>query len=240
MMQGEPPEAFAALTKRRIANEPIAYILGSQDFYGREFIVTPDVLIPRADSESVVEAALSANPSPKRVLDCGTGSGALLLTLIAECPDALGVGIDSSAAALEVAARNAAALDLAGRAQMMEKNWTTPSWADDLGQFDLIIANPPYVEENAELAADVRDHEPSQALFSGPEGLDDYRILIPQLPQLLTDTGVAVLEIGYVQAAAVTKIAAEQGFAAQVRQDLAGRDRAVILRLKLGKAESTG
>ncbi|KLI64903.1 peptide chain release factor N(5)-glutamine methyltransferase [Aurantiacibacter marinus] len=237
-MRDTAPGAFEALISRRAANEPVAYILGVQEFYGREFMVTPDVLIPRADSESVVQAALEAAPEPRRVLDCGTGSGALLLTLLAERSDARGVGIDSSPAALEVARRNAVALGVTQRAQMLEKDWTKAGWADAFGTFDLIIANPPYVEVDADLSPDVRAYEPPQALFSGPEGLDDYRILIPQLPQLLTETGVAVLEIGHMQAASVMKIASEQGFAADVRVDLAGRDRAIVLRLKLGKGES--
>lgn len=238
-MLDKPPEAFAALIKRRLAAEPIAYILGAQEFYGREFIVTPDVLIPRADSESVVEAALVAVPNPRRVLDCGTGSGALLLTLLAERPQAEGVGIESSSAALKIARANAASLGLSDRAQMLQADWTQAGWADDLGQFDLIIANPPYVEDTADLAPDVREYEPSQALFSGPEGLDDYRILIPQLPQLLTEKGVAVLEIGHMQAKSVSKIAEEQSFTAETRRDLAGRDRALVLRLRLGKGESS-
>ncbi|WP_340588614.1 peptide chain release factor N(5)-glutamine methyltransferase [Erythrobacter alti] len=238
-MAESAPDAFFSMVKRRAANEPVAHIIGKQEFYGREFIVTPDVLIPRPDSESVVQAALDAAPTPKRVLDCGTGSGALLLTLLAERPPAQGVGVDSSPAALEVAQRNALNLDMADRAQMLLADWTQPGWADNLGRFDLIIANPPYVEDDAELAPDVREYEPSRALFSGPEGLDDYRILIPQLPQLLTESGVAVLEIGHKQAAAVAKIAETQGFGTEAREDLAGRDRAIVLRLRLGKGESS-
>ncbi len=238
-MRDAPPEAFANLAGRRLAHEPVAYITGSQEFYGRAFKVSPDVLIPRPDSESVVDAALRAMPAPRRVLDCGTGSGALLLTILAECPEAEGTGIDSSSAALDIARENAAALGLATRTRMLEKDWTKAGWADDLGAYDLIIANPPYVEDAADLAADVREYEPSQALFSGPEGLDDYRILIPQLPKLLKESGVAVLEIGHMQAAAVSKIAEKQGFCAETGQDLAGRDRAIILRLRLGKGESS-
>jgi len=238
-MQDTPPAAFAALIERRFGQEPVAYIAGSQEFYGREFLVTPDVLIPRSDSESVVEAALEAVPALSRVLDCGTGSGALLLTLLAERPDARGVGVDSSPAALKVARANAEALGLADRAKMQQADWSQPGWADSLGRFDLVIANPPYVEEGADLAPDVREYEPSQALFSGPEGLDDYRILVPQLPHLLTESGVAVLEIGHSQASPVSKIAEEQGFNTQVRKDLGGRDRALVLRLRLGKGESS-
>ena len=137
------PDAFAALVERRAGHEPVAHILGRQEFFGRPFAVSRDVLIPRGDSESVVETALAAAPGARRVLDLGTGSGALLLTLLAELPDATGVGIDASAPALEVAWRNAEALGLAGRADLRPGDWTLPGWAHGLGQFDLIIANPP-------------------------------------------------------------------------------------------------
>ena len=229
-MDAPEPPAFAALVARRAGAEPVAYIVGEQEFWGRTFRVTPDVLIPRADSESVVAAALAACPSPARVLDCGTGSGALLLTVLAECPAALGTGIDRSPAALAVARANAAALGLAARATMHLADWHQPGWAADLGRFDLVLANPPYVEADAALAASVRDYEPGEALFAGPEGLDDYRALVPQLPALLTPGGVAVLEIGHRQAAAVSRIAGEAGFAASVQRDLGGRDRALVLR----------
>lgn len=234
-MQDEPPEHFAELVARRAACEPIAYIIGRQEFFGREFIVTPSVLIPRADSECVVEAALEACPRAGRVLDCGVGSGALLLTVLAEQADARGVGIDQSAGALAVARRNAAQLGLETRAQMLERDWTVPGWAEGLGQFDLILANPPYVEEGAELAASVRGFEPRAALFAGPDGLDDYRALIPQLPEILSPNGILVMEIGSTQSVAVRQIAEGCGFSAEVRQDLGGRPRAVIMRLGLGK-----
>lgn len=228
-MQDAMPPAFAALVERRAGHEPLAYITGWQEFFGRPFAVSPAVLIPRADSESVVLAALEAVPAPSRVLDCGTGSGALLLTVLAECPAAQGVGIDRSPGALAVAQANAAALGLADRTRIVAADWHAAGWADNLGQFDLILANPPYVEDHAPLDPTVRDHEPGEALFAGPEGLDDYRVLIPQLLALLAPGGVAVLEIGYTQAPAVALIAADAGFASQVRHDLGGRPRALIL-----------
>ena len=228
-MQGAVPPAFAALVERRARHEPLAYITGRQEFFGRPFAVSPAVLIPRADSESVVLAALEVVPAPARVLDCGTGSGALLLTVLAECPAAQGMGIDRSAGALAVAQANAAALGLADRADMVAADWHAAGWPARLGQFDLILANPPYVEDHARLDPTVRDHEPGEALFAGPEGLDDYRVLIPQLPALLAPGGMAVLEIGHTQAPAVALIAAAAGFAAQVRHDLGGRPRALIL-----------
>lgn len=227
---GDPvPPAFAALAERRAAHEPVAYILGHQDFYGRSFIVTPEVLIPRGDSESVVDAALDVMPEQGRVLDCGTGSGALLLTLLAERPGMEGAGIDNSLGALAVAAANAARLGVQDRARLLRRDWREEGWQADLGQFDLIIANPPYVESNADLAASVREYEPGAALFAGEEGLDDYRILIPQLRKLLEIGGAAILEIGATQAEAVSALARCAGFDITLRRDLAHRPRALLL-----------
>ncbi len=239
-MQGEVPAGFAVLVERRERHEPVAHIVGQQEFYGRPFAVSEHVLIPRSDSESVVEAALAAVPGATRVLDLGTGSGALLLTLLAELPQASGVGIERSEAAREIASRNAQDLGLADRACIQAGDWTTPGWAAGLGRFDLVISNPPYVEEAADLAPDVRYYEPAEALFAGSEGLDDYRVLIPGLPDLLTEDGAVVLEIGASQAKQVTEIARENGFSADIHQDLGNRDRALILRLRVGKGESTG
>ncbi|MEL1251623.1 peptide chain release factor N(5)-glutamine methyltransferase [Aurantiacibacter gilvus] len=256
----EVPARFAQLLARRLEREPVAYILGRQEFFGLEFAVSPDVLVPRADSECVVQVALDAAPDARRILDLGTGSGALLLALLSHLPQAEGIGIDASAQALLVAAANGvrhanmptgfaggdplAMPDMApradgGSARFVQRDWNQAGWADDLGRFDLVIANPPYVEDNAELDPDVRDFEPASALFAGAEGLDDYRVLVPQLPQLLADNGVAVLEIGALQAESVAEIARTHGFATELHQDLGGRDRALVLRLTLGKGESS-
>jgi release factor glutamine methyltransferase len=229
-MRDAVPASFAGLIARRLAHEPVAYILGEQEFYGLVLRVTPDVLIPRGDSEVLVGAALAARPDARAVLDCGTGSGALLLAVLAQLPDACGVGIDRSHAALAVASDNAARLGLAERAQMVVADWHQPDWAQHLGgPFDLILANPPYVEDAAVLDADVRHHEPSGALFAGAEGLDDYRVLIPQLPGLLGVRGAALIEIGHSQACAVSEIARSAGFTAQLHHDLAGRARVLQL-----------
>jgi len=234
-MQDAVPAGFAAMVERREKHEPVAYILGKKEFFGREFLVTPGVLIPRMDSESVVAAALEACPAPRHVLDCGVGSGALLLTVLAESPAAEGVGIDRSAKALMVASANAAQLGLAGRARLERRDWDEPGWAGDLGRFDLVLANPPYVEDDAPIAPAVRDWEPAGALFAGAEGLDAYRTLVPQLPALLAEDGVAVLEIGSTQAEQIAEIAAGSGFTSDLRRDLADRPRALVLRLGLGK-----
>ncbi|MCX7675785.1 MAG: peptide chain release factor N(5)-glutamine methyltransferase [Alteraurantiacibacter sp.] len=230
-MDAPAPAGFSRMVDRRSAHEPVAYITGAQDFYGLSLKVDKRVLIPRGDSECVVEAALAAAPHAASVLDCGTGSGALLLALLAYLPGARGVGIDASADALDVAKANAGTLGLADRARLALRDWTQDGWTDGLGTFDLVIANPPYVETGAPLDASVRDHEPAGALFAGPDGLADYRVLIPQLPALLAPGGVAVLEIGATQGASITAIAADAGFATDCRQDLGGRDRALILRL---------
>ncbi len=231
------PEGFAALLARRLDHEPVAYILGHQEFYGREFIVTPDVLIPRADSESVVAAALEAGTALRRVLDCGVGSGALLLTFLAERPGAEGIGIDNSPGALAIAAANAARLGLDCRSRILLRDWSEEGWQAGLGQFDLILANPPYVEADAALQPSVRRFEPAGALFAGKDGLDDYRLLIPQLPGLLSPNGIAVIEIGAQQADAVRQIAEQTGFSAALQKDLAGRARAFVLRFPLGKGD---
>ena len=226
----EAPASFAALVERRARYEPVAYITGSQDFYGRAFHVSSAVLIPRGDSETAVAAALETRPGARRVLDCGTGSGALLLTLLAELPEATGIGTDRSPAALAVAQGNAGALGLETRARFREADWTRPGWADGLGEFDIVIANPPYVEDSAQLDPAVRDYEPHGALFAGRDGLEDYRSLIPQLPALLAPDGVAVLEIGHEQDRAVSAIAGAAGFTCELRRDLAGRPRVLVLR----------
>ena len=220
--------AFDALVSRRAAREPVAHLLGVQEFFGLEFAVTPDTLIPRGDSETIVQAALDSARHDARVLDMGTGSGALLLAFLAERPAASGVGIDASAAALEVARGNGERLGLAARAQFGQASWLDQGWADALGRFDLILCNPPYVERDADLDRDVRDYEPASALFAGPEGLDDYRAIIPQLGKLLCPGGVAVLEIGATQEAAVSALGRESGFTVAMKSDLAGRPRALI------------
>ena len=238
-MHDPAPDAYTALVARRAAHEPVAYIRGYQEFFGLGFRVTPDVLIPRGDSEVLVEAALAAKPDARRVLDLGTGSGALLLALLSELPEAAGLGIDRSIAALTVATGNARALGLATRAQLEFGDWTNPGWSAGLGTFDVVLANPPYVEAEAELAPSVRGHEPAQALFAGPDGLDDYRVLVPQIPGLLSPGGVALVEIGHTQSEAVTALAAQAGLDAQLHLDLAGRPRALEFKFSLGKGPAS-
>ncbi|MFM5883912.1 MAG: peptide chain release factor N(5)-glutamine methyltransferase [Novosphingobium sp.] len=233
------PAAFAGYVARRLGHEPVAYIRGHQEFFGLDLRVNPDVLIPRADSETLVEAALLARPKARRVLDCGTGSGALLLAVLETLSAARGIGIDRSEAALAVAQDNAARLGLAARAHLRRADWHRPGWADGLGTFDLILANPPYVETAAPLSADVRDFEPAGALFAGADGLDDYRVLVPQLPALLTAGGMALVEIGATQAEAVRAIGTAAGLESVVHQDLGERNRVIAFTISLGKAGSS-
>ncbi len=227
------PAAFPALIERRLKSEPIAHIIGRKEFWGLDFQVTPDVLIPRPDSELLIEEAvrLFAGVPPQRILDLGTGSGALVLAALNEFPDATGLGIDASAAALQIAHNNADMLDLADRAAFVLLDWTAPGWTDSLGSgFDLILANPPYISSRADLAADVTDFEPAAALFAGEEGLDDYHLIIPMLEKLLSPVGNALLEIGFDQAIPVSELAENNGYHIELKQDLGGNDRLLVLR----------
>ncbi|WDA42407.1 peptide chain release factor N(5)-glutamine methyltransferase [Erythrobacter sp. BLCC-B19] len=228
-MRDPAPPGFAALVERRAAHEPVAYITGRQEFYGLPFIVTPATLIPRGDSETLVEAALAERPDAARVLDLGTGSGALLLAVLAYCRAAQGLGIDRSPEALEVAMRNAEQLGLRPQTAFRAADWHAAGWARDLGTFDLILCNPPYVETGAALDRQVAAFEPATALFAGPEGLDDYRVLIPQLRALMNAGAAAIVEIGANQADSVGALAEAAGFATRLRRDLAGRARALVL-----------
>ena len=229
---------FAELVERRLTHEPVAYILGEVEFYGRSFVVNSDVLIPRGDSETVIDTvaddrqlrALAQAPGA-RFLDCGIGSGALLLTLLAEYPSASGVGVERSLGAVSLAALNAMRLGVADRAHIDHLDWHDTDWRGGLGRFSLIVANPPYVETGAALAPDVARFEPGAALYAGADGLDDYRALIPQFSELLAKDGAVLLEIGWKQAEAVTALAEHEGFDVALKQDLAGRPRVLALRL---------
>ncbi|MEM6856864.1 MAG: peptide chain release factor N(5)-glutamine methyltransferase [Pseudomonadota bacterium] len=229
LMRESAPDGFSQAVERRAAHEPVAYITGKQEFFGHEFAVEPGILIPRSDSETLVEAALELSAAPSRVLDLGTGSGALLISVLTQRPQARGVGVDASPTAIRVAQRNAVKLGVADAADFHLRDWREAGWSYDLGEFDLILCNPPYVEEDANLAPDVRDFEPGSALFSGGEGLDEYRRVIPQLRSVMTPSAIALLEIGATQANAVSELAEKAGFVTALRQDLANRPRVVIL-----------
>jgi release factor glutamine methyltransferase len=225
--QGDPA-TFTALIARRLAHEPVAYITGTKSFWTIDLDVSPAVLIPRPDSETLIEAALAhfGAAGPRRVLDLGTGSGALLLAALDQWPDATGVGIDASPAALEIARANAARI-APGRAAMIEGDWSGTGEA-----FDLVLCNPPYIAADETLMADVADWEPASALFAGTDGLDDYRLIAPVLARQIAPGGVACIEIGHRQRDAVTALIEQEGLSVTCRPDLAGRDRCLIVRAK--------
>lgn len=216
--------AFADLVAQRCARVPLSHLLGYRDFYKHRFSVTADVLDPRPDTEVLIEVALGA--PFQTVLDLGTGSGCILLSLLAERSAVQGVGGDVSEAALAVAGRNAEALGVADRATLITSDW----YAAVTGTFDLIVSNPPYIaaDEMAALQPEVRNHEPRMALTDEADGLSCYRAIVAGAPDHLTPGGRVAVEIGPTQAAAVTEMMADHGFVGiTVTLDLDGRDRVV-------------
>jgi release factor glutamine methyltransferase len=227
---------FAALLGRRAAHEPTARVLGRREFWSLDFALTPETLVPRPDSETVVEAAL-ANISNRRaalrILDFGTGTGCLLLALLSELPASTGVGIDFAPKAALAARRNAAALGLAGRSQFVAGSWGTAI----AGRFDVIVANPPYIASGAiaGLAPEVARYDPTIALDGGTDGLDSYRALAPDVVRLLGDNGLAVVELGAGQAESAGAILRWAGLAiAAICNDLEGIERCLVLRRRSG------
>ena len=215
---------FASLIAARLTQQPIAQIIGYRLFWGRRFHVTKDVLDPRPETETLISEALKS--PAKTVLDLGTGSGAILLTLLAEWPIAQGTGTDISPAALAVAQGNAQGLGLSNRASFALSNWFTTL----TDRYDLITSNPPYIaaDEMPHLSPEVRDHEPHIALTPGGDGLDAYRAIAAGAAAHLTAKGRLIVEIGPTQGRAVCAMFTAAGLSgATVRQDLDGRDRVV-------------
>ncbi|MDW8342740.1 MAG: peptide chain release factor N(5)-glutamine methyltransferase [Geminicoccaceae bacterium] len=222
---------FEALVARRASREPMAYVLGRRAFWTLELDVAPGVLVPRPETETLVEAALEAFPqrdSPLRVLDLGTGSGCLLAAVLSEFPKAFGVGVDRCPRALALARANLEKLGLAARAALLCADWGRAL----VGRFALVVCNPPYVasSELARLDPEVARFEPRAALDGGPDGLDAYRALLPDLPRLLAPEGIVCLEVGAGQAERVRALAESRGFAVTPRADLAGIPRCLVLR----------
>ena len=219
---------FAELVQRRLAREPVSKILGVREFYGRPFKVSEAVLDPRPDSEALVDLCLGLLPaqSDVRILDLGTGSGILLLTLIAERHLWSGVGIDLSEAALGIARDNANMLGLADRAAFARSNW----FEAVSGSYDLIVSNPPYIETGVigGLEPEVRDHEPRLALDGGADGLDAYRVIAAGVSRFLAPGGHVAVEVGEGQPEAVSGLFRAAGFEVKgQRTDLSGKVRAL-------------
>ena len=223
-------DQFREVVERRAAGEPLQYITGTQDFFGREFRVTPDVLIPRPETELLVEATLEVSKAATLICDVGTGSGCIALTLLCELNHARAVAIDKSPAALEVAKFNAQKLAVADRAEFVVSNCFD---ALDPREFDLIVSNPPYVSAGVieGLQREVRDHEPLIALSPGPDGLSIIRRLIHESPKFLKQNGHLIMEIGFDQGEAVQQlIDAKVWELLEVRPDLQCIPRIVLLR----------
>lgn len=223
------PELFNALLGRRLVHEPVAYITGRRHFWTIELEVGPGALIPRPDSEALIEAAvdLFGDAGPASILDLGTGPGTLLLAALAQWPGARGLGIDRSERALAFASRNAERLGLGGRA-----DFRLGDWGEGLDQrFDLVLANPPYVEAGARLAPEVARWEPAEALFAGADGLEAHRRLAAMLKRLLAPGGFACVEIGAGQERAARALFEARDFTISSRRDLNDVVRCLILRL---------
>lgn len=249
-------QEFEALITRRAKREPMSQLLGKREFYGREFIVTKDVLDPRPDTETLIEAVLSwqltvgsqqllvnsetndasnsllptANCPLPTILDIGTGSGCIIITLLKQLPYAHGVAVDISSDAIKVAKANAAALQVDDRLRFVQADMRAID-TEMLGNFDIIVSNPPYIAEQdiSELMPEVRDFEPHLALDGGKDGLDFYRILAKKARNLLKPEGLIFLEIGDTQATEVVALFNAAGMRYhKIIKDLAGRDRCVM------------
>ena len=222
------PQRFSKMVERRKKGEPVAYITGRRAFWNIDLHVGPGVLVPRPDSEVLIASAIEhfeGRGGPQRILDLGTGPGTLLLAALDVWPGATGIGIDVSRRALSYASANARRLGFEQRLK-----FKIGDWAEEVTEgFDLILCNPPYVAEGAELGPGVREFEPDEALFAGETGLDAYRALAPQLPKLLNPRGLAAVEIGQDQGKAVTDLLARDGLEARVACDFGDRARAVLL-----------
>jgi len=226
---GQAPDAFFEFIERRAKGEPVAYLTGQKAFWTIDLAVGPGALVPRPDSETLIVAAVehfAGSPGPEKILDLGTGPGTLLLAALDEWPKAIGLGIDSSDDALYYAKRNAERLGIADRASFRKGNWAQGIEAT----FDLILCNPPYIADDAETGPGVAEFEPSEALFAGGDGLDEYRRIAPELGGLLAPGGLAAIEIGFDQAQAAAALFEAEGLRPALAYDLGNRPRALIIK----------
>lgn len=233
-VSNEQQNLIDILVQKREKRIPMSQIFGEKEFWSLSFKVTRDTLTPRPDSETLIEVALNEfedKNATLSILDLGTGSGCLLLTLLSELKNATGLGMDVSASAIKVANENATNLSLNNRATFLKSDWFEK--LSKTKKFDLIIANPPYIglNEKPELTPEVCEHEPYSALFAGEEGLDDYRIIAADISSYMSEKSIIILEIGYRQSSAVKDIFEQKGFKnINVFQDLGGRDRCLLIR----------
>ncbi len=233
-LNAEQAKLTVSFIERRLAGEPIAYITGEKEFYSLNFCTAPGVLVPRPDSETLIDAALEHRPveAPLRILDLGVGTGCLLITLLRKFKNAYGIGVDRNLHALALTQKNARHLLVDGRLSVVASDWTE---AVD-GTFDLIISNPPYISEDEykELAVDIRDYEHPGALVGGKDGLDAYRAIVDALSGYLAKDGLLILELGQGQDAAVKAMVEKVWGHGKVTtaSDLAGVVRALVLDLK--------
>ena len=227
-------QALRDAVARRQEGEPLSRIAGTRGFWSLDLTISPDVLDPRPETELLVEQVLAhfadCRGFPLRLLDLGTGSGCLLLALLAELPAAIGVGVDRSPAALAVAQTNAEEMSLADRAF-----WLASDWSEAVsGRFDAVVANPPYIPAGALATLDrsVRRYDPPAALDGGPDGLACYRQILPNLPYLLTKSGVGLVEFGHGQSHSIGRLAATAGLTCTIHKDFAGIERAATLKIE--------
>jgi release factor glutamine methyltransferase len=234
----EAASRLRAFVERRLAREPVSRILGRREFWGLTLRITPDVLDPRADTETLVAAAIETlrdrRDETLRILDLGTGSGALLCATLSEFPRAFGIGTDRSEAACRIARENLAACGLAGRGGIVCGEWGAAFGEDGIGPgFDLVVSNPPYIASGSMegLAPEVRDHDPRPALDGGADGLAAYRAIAADLGRLAAPGGVAILEIGFDAAESVTRLFRQAGWPSiSLKRDLENQPRALVLR----------
>jgi release factor glutamine methyltransferase len=236
---------YDSYISRREQHEPVSRILGEREFYGRVFHVTPDTLDPRPDTETIIDAALGVMPSGARLLDLGTGTGAIAITLLAERPDATGVATDLSGKALAVARANAERAGVTGRIAFLEGSWFAPVE----GSFDIIVSNPPYIPDHEiqGLSPDVRNFDPHLALVGGDDGLDPYRAISSRAASHLAAGGHVLVEIGAGQADDVEAIFGAAGFGGvQRHKDLGGHVRCLVFgladsgKISIGKRPPVG
>lgn len=243
-LTSEQKSAYRKRLEKRAKGQPLSYITGKKEFMSLDFIIEPGVLIPRPETEELVEEILrfcrSRDWQSPRIVDLGTGSGAILVSLAHYLPESRGVGIDISSGAADVARRNVAKHDLQDRLAVLEGSWAEPLLPDKAGEVDLVVSNPPYIadEDMEDLPRHVRE-EPDRALAAGSDGLRSYRELIPQSAELLREGGLLALEIGHDQGEEILSLLSSDGFwqDVELKQDGGGRDRIIFARLKSEERE---